>query len=299
MRLPRYCPNARYSQGPLAALRAALTFRVVKDPPDTLAAVSGSAPGRRGTRLTTPPGPDCAKASGVTPRYTSTRSSASIGRSLRFTTSSLARLSGTPSRYTCTWPGEKPRTDTVLNCPRPPKRRTCTPGAADRASASELTPAGAPRVSMTVAKPVTSAGAGCVSRAGGAVTTTSFKRCGGWSSARAPNATSATSAHDVSRRIVIPQPLPRGRCRRWSRRAGLLARGSPSPGAFPPRIRSSGGCRARPPSQLRGSGGFAPPSRTRRDRGRSTPGAAGRQGTPRNAPGSCRPAAGIPGSRPP
>ena len=32
MRLPRYCPNARYSQGPLAALRAALTFRVLKDP---------------------------------------------------------------------------------------------------------------------------------------------------------------------------------------------------------------------------------------------------------------------------
>ena len=52
----------------LAALRAAFTLRVTNEPPEALAALRGSAPGRRGTRLTTPPGPDCANARGVTPR---------------------------------------------------------------------------------------------------------------------------------------------------------------------------------------------------------------------------------------
>ena len=59
-------------------------------------------------------------------------------------------------------------------------------------------------------------------------------------------------------RCPNPAPSPRKVCRAGSRRAGLLARGSSSPGPFPP---CGSGCdRVRPPLQLRGSEGFAPSS---------------------------------------
>src|SRR5262249_54722964 len=86
----------------------------------------------------------------------------------------------------------------------PTYSRTCTPGAVDSVSASVLTPTGASFVSSTVAKPVTSAGAGAASRAGGAVTTTS----GSFSSPRATTAVSATGAHAVRRRGLIPSSFP-------------------------------------------------------------------------------------------
>src|SRR4029077_12654794 len=71
--------------------------------------------------------------------------------------------------------------------------------------------------------------------------------------AHAPGASRPTPAR-------IPAPSPRKVFPAGSRPGGFLARGSSSPGPFPPC--GSGRDRVRPPSQLRGSEGFAPSSLT-------------------------------------
>src|SRR5262249_36617885 len=115
-------------------------------------------------------------------------------------------------------------------------------------------------------------------------TTWSTTRSANGSAPASPTDPMTATAHSTRRFMVPPPPLP-GRWTRvhapatlaaglaqpssspaegmsaGSRRAGLLARGSSSPGPFPPR--GSGRDRARLPSQVRGSEGFAPSSLAR------------------------------------
>lgn len=63
------------------------------------------------------------------------------------------------------------------------------------------------------------------------------------------------------RLLPDPAPSPRKAFPAGSRRTGFLARGSSSPGPFPPR--GSGSDRVRPPLQLRGSEGLPPSSLAR------------------------------------
>jgi hypothetical protein len=72
--------------------------------------------------------------------------------------------------------------------------------------------------------------------------------------AHAPTASRSTPARN-------PAPSPRKAFPAGSRRTGFLARGSSSPGPFPPR--GSGRDRVRPPLQLRGSEGLPPSSLAR------------------------------------
>src|SRR5437016_9744998 len=150
--------------------------------------------------------------------------------------------------------------ETVLKSPRPPKRRTCTPTDSANASPSVSTPLGAELVSITVANAVGSPRA-CGSRSRGAVTTTS-PRC--WSAARARESPHTTRSSAVVRGRVF-QPLPRGRLFAGSGGRVFWLGDHPPPVPSHPSTdrRGSGSDRARPPSQLRGSGGFAPPSLTR------------------------------------
>src|SRR5882724_111179 len=147
--------------------------------------------------------------------------------------------------------------ETVLKSPRPPKRRTWTPTVSASTSASVST-----RVGAEVLAPLLRRPRACDGRR----ERQDEQRCG---SVRRLRSLPARRDEEAERRAPAAeaareptQLLPRGRTLCWpqpGRSSGsgiILPRSLPTP-------KGSGCDRVRPPSQLRGSGGFAPPSLTR------------------------------------
>src|SRR5262249_61086666 len=113
------------------------------------------------------------------------------------------------------------------------------------------------------------AGGGVFWRAGGAVTPTwgSFSSGGFSCPCAMPAVVSATSAQAVRRPGLIPSPFPAEGLSLASVEPVFWLGDRPHPVPSRPNHRGSGDDRVRPPSQLRGSGGFAPPSPTHPGRG--------------------------------